>query len=199
MAVAHVRGGGEYGEDWHAGGRLANKHNTIDDFVACATYLVDAGYTTPGKLAGEGTSAGGIVIGGAITKHPERFGAAIVQVGDVNMTRHELGPSGAANIPEFGTAATEDGFQSLYAMDAYLHVQDGVAYPAVLLTTGVHDPRVPPWMPGKLAARLQHATTSGKPVLLRVDYDAGHGLGSTRVQYLDQLADEWSFLLANLK
>ena len=84
-------------------------------------------------------------------------------------------------------------------MDAYLHVQDGVAYPAVLLTTGVHDPRVPPWMPGKMAARLQHATTSGKPVLLRVDYDAGHGLGSTRVQYLDVLADEWAFLLANLK
>nr|HEX4315119.1 prolyl oligopeptidase family serine peptidase [Kofleriaceae bacterium] len=199
IAIAHVRGGGEYGEDWHRGGQLANKQHTIDDFVACAKYLVDQKYTTASKLAGQGTSAGGILIGGAITQHPELFGAALVRVGDVNMTRHERGPSGAANIPEFGTATTEAGFKSLYAMDAYLHVRDGVAYPAVLLTTGAHDPRVPPWMPGKMAARLQHATSSGKPVLLRVDYDAGHGISSTRTQRLDDIADEWAFLLANLR
>jgi prolyl oligopeptidase len=199
VAVAHVRGGGERGEDWHRGGQLANKQHSIDDFVASAQYLIANHYTAASRLGIEGTSAGGVVMGGAITQHPELFAAAIIRVGDVNMTRHEHGASGPANVPEFGTAATADGFKSLYAMDAYQHVRDGVAYPAVLLTTGVNDPRVPSWMPGKMAARLQHATTSGKPVLLRVDYQGGHGFGTTREQYLDEVADDWSFLFDELE
>jgi prolyl oligopeptidase len=194
FATAHVRGGGEYGEDWHQAGKEATKQHTVDDFLACAQYLVDQRYTSPKLLAGQGRSAGGILIGGAITQRPELFRAAVVQVGAVNPLRFETTAGGPANVPEFGTVKTEAGFKGLYAMDPYLHVRDGVAYPAVLFTTGVNDPRVPPWAPAKMAARMQKATTSGHPILLRVDFDAGHGLGSTRAQEEEDYADEWSFL-----
>jgi prolyl oligopeptidase len=195
FAVAHVRGGGEYGEDWHNGGRLLTKPHTIDDFLACAQYLIDHKYTSTAKLAGEGTSAGGITIGGAITRRPDIFAAALIRVGDSDSMRSELMESGPANIPEFGTVKEADGFKALYAMDAYQHVKPDTPYPAVLLTTGVNDPRVAPWQAAKMAARLQASTTSGKPVLLRVDYDAGHGLGSTKSQRDEELADELAFLL----
>jgi prolyl oligopeptidase len=198
FAVAHVRGGGEYGEDWHLGGQKLAKQHTIDDFIAGARYLIEHKYTSPEHLAGEGTSAGGITIGGAITQHPELFGAALIRVGDSDSLRSELMASGPANIPEFGTVKEADGFKALYAMDAYQHVKSGTAYPAVLLTTGVNDPRVAPWQAAKMTARLQASTNSGKPVLLRVDYDAGHGLGSTKSQHDAELADELAFLLWQL-
>ncbi len=194
-AVAHVRGGGEYGEDWHNAGRKLTKQHTIDDFIACAQYLIENRYTSPAKLAGEGTSAGGITIGGAVTQRPDLFVAALIRVGDSDSMRSELMESGPANIPEFGTVKEADGFKALYAMDAYQHVKLDTAYPAVLLTTGVNDPRVAPWQAAKMAARLQASTNSGKPVLLRVDYDAGHGLGSTKSQRDVEFADESSFLL----
>ena len=194
FAIAHVRGGGEFGEDWHRGGQKLTKQNTIDDFVSCAQYLVENKYTSPARLAGVGKSAGGITIGGAITQRPEMFGAALIRVGDSNALRSELMASGPANIPEFGTSKDADGFKALYAMDAYHHVKPETAYPAVLLTTGANDPRVAPWQSAKMTARLQASTTSGKPVLLRVDYDAGHGLGSTRSQRNAELADEMAFL-----
>jgi prolyl oligopeptidase len=192
-AVAHVRGGGEYGEDWHNAGRLLTKQHTVDDFLASAQYLIDNKYTSTAKLAGEGTSAGGITIGGAITQRPELFAAALIRVGDSDSLRSELMASGPANIPEFGTVKEPDGFKALYAMDAYQHVKP-TAYPAVLLTTGVNDPRVAPWQAAKMAARLQASTNSSKPVLLRVDYDAGHGMGSTKSQRDVELADELAFL-----
>ena len=195
IAFAHVRGGGEYGEDWHLQGKLSTKQHTIDDFIACAEYLIDKKYASPKTLAGEGTSAGGITIGGAITQRPDLFGAALIRVGDSNALRSETMESGPANVPEFGTVKTEEGFKALYAMDAYQHVKPGAAYPAVLLTTGANDPRVAPWQAAKMAARLQASTSSGKPILLRVDYDAGHGLGSTKSQRDEELADEDSFLL----
>jgi prolyl oligopeptidase len=194
-AWAHPRGGGELGEDWHKGGEKLTKPNTWRDFIACAQYLIDNHYTSPAKLAGEGTSAGGITIGRAITERPDLFAAALDRVGMSNAVRSENTPNGPPNIPEFGTVATQEGFEDLYAMDAYLHVRDGVRYPAVLVTTGWNDPRVASWEPGKMAARLQAATASGKPVLLRVDYDAGHGMGSTKLQNEEQMADEWSFLM----
>jgi prolyl oligopeptidase len=193
-AISHVRGGGEYGEDWHTGGQKLTKQHTIDDFLAAAQYLIEHKYTSPAKLVGEGTSAGGITIGGAITQRPDLFAAAFVRVGDSDSMRSELMASGPANIPEFGTVKDPDGFKGLYAMDAYQHVKPN-AYPAVLLTTGVNDPRVAPWQAAKMTARLQASTTSGKPVLLRVDYDAGHGLGSTKTQRDVELADELAFLL----
>src|SRR5712692_9538999 len=142
-AAAHVRGGGEYGEDWHVAGQKLTKQHTIDDFIAGAQYLIDTKNTSPAKLAGEGTSAGGITIGGAITQRPDLFAVALIRVGDSDALRSELMESGPANIPEFGTVKEPDGFKALYAMDAYQHVKPN-AYPAVLLTTWVNDPRVAP-------------------------------------------------------
>jgi prolyl oligopeptidase len=193
-AVCHVRGGGEYGEEWHQAGKGATKPNTWLDFIACAQYLIDKKYTSPAHLAGEGASAGGIPIGRAITEKPDLFGAAIIDYGGVDMLRIDTTSNGAANTLEFGSTKTEEGFKGLYAMSPLQHVRDGTAYPAVLLTTGINDPRVNPWQPGKLAARLQAATTSGKPVLLYVDYGGGHG-GSTEQQYQEDRANCWSFLL----
>lgn len=199
IAVGHIRGGGEYGEDWHNGGRKATKENTISDFIACAQYLVDKGYTSPQHLAGEGTSAGGITIGGAITERPDLFGAALDNVGMSDDLRAELQINGPANIPEFGTVKNEDDFHHLLAISAYHRIKDRTAYPAVLLTTGVNDPRVDPWQMNKMTARLQAATSSGKPVLLRVDYDAGHGgIGATKTQHTNLLTDQFSFLLWQL-
>ena len=194
FAEAHVRGGGEYGEDWHKWGQKLTKPNTWRDFIACAQYLIDHKYTSPARLAGEGTSAGGITIGRAFTERPDLFAAALDRVGVSNAVRQEFSPNGPPNIPEFGSVETQPGFEDLYAMDAYLHVRDGVKYPAVLVTTGWNDPRVASWEPGKIAARLQAATASGKPVLLRVEYAAGHGMGSTKSQLEEEMADSWSFL-----
>jgi prolyl oligopeptidase len=198
LAYSHIRGGGEYGEDWHKAGMKLTKQHSIDDFIACARYLIAKGYTSPAHLAGTGASAGGIVVGGALTQHPELFGAMIDEVGVSDALRSELEPNGPPNIPEFGSFTTPEGFNALYAMDAYLHVKDGTRYPAVLLTTGINDPRVASWEPAKMAARLQAATSSGKPILLRVDYDAGHGIGSTKAQEDELLADEDAFLLWQL-
>lgn len=197
-AFAHVRGGGEYGEDWHQAGQKLTKQHTIDDFIASGEYLIEHKYTTAAHLAGEGTSAGGITIGRAITERPELFGAALIRVGDANALRAETQVSGPANIPEFGTVTEPDGFKALFAMDAYQHVKANTPYPAVLLTTGVNDPRVAPWEAAKMTARLQAATSSGKPILLRVDYDAGHGMGSTKSQHDIELADEVAFLFWQL-
>ncbi|HEV3088267.1 MAG TPA: prolyl oligopeptidase family serine peptidase [Candidatus Elarobacter sp.] len=198
-AECHPRGGGEYGEDWHFGAHIATKQRTIDDFIGCARYLIDHKYTQPAKLAGQGTSAGGVTIGNAIVQHPELFAAALDVVGDTNAVRDEFAEGGPANIPEFGTITNKTGWDALYATDAYLHVKDHTPYPAVLAVTGANDPRVAPWIVGKFAARLQAATSSGKPVLLRVDYDAGHGfLGSSRVQGQQLATDEYSFLLWQL-
>ena len=194
-ATCHVRGGGEYGEDWHLAGKGATKPNTWLDFIACAQYLVDKKYTSTARMAGTGASAGGILIGRAITERPDLFGAAIIDVGMLDPLRGETSANGETNIPEFGTAKTEEGFRNLYAMSSYLHVKDRTSYPAVLLTTGINDPRVDPWLPGKMTARLQAATSSGKPVLLRVDFGGGHGGGSGEGQQQAATADRWSFLL----
>jgi prolyl oligopeptidase len=194
-AIVHARGGGEYGERWHNAGRKATKQHTIDDMLAAAHYLIDNGYTSPEHLAVRGTSAGGISVGGALTQDPELFAAAIDNVGCTNMLRFQNTQGGAANVPEFGDVNDPDGFRALYAMSAYHHVQDQTKYPAVMGVTGINDPRVPSWIIAEMVARLQTATASDKPVLLRVDFDAGHGLGSSRVQREEQTADEWGFIL----
>jgi prolyl oligopeptidase len=195
LAVAHVRGGGEYGEDWHRGGQKLTKLNTVFDYIACAEYLIAGHYTAPRYLSGQGTSAGGILIGGAITWRPDLFAAAVDNVGMTDALRFELTPNGPSNTGEFGSVKTEQGFHGLYAMSAYAHVRDGTAYPAVLLHTGANDPRVEPWIIAKMAARLQAASSSGKPILLDVDYDAGHGIGSRREQSRRLWADEMAFAL----
>jgi prolyl oligopeptidase len=189
--VAHVRGGGAFGEEWHIAGQKLNKPNTWKDLIACAQWLIAHRYTETPKLGINGGSAGGITVGRAMTERPDLFGAVVGDVGMFNAVRAETDSNGVPNISEFGTVTDPDGFKGLYQMDAYLHVQDGVKYPPTLLTTGINDPRVPPWMPGKFAARLQQV---GAPlVLLRVDYEAGHGIGSTREQVLEEYADTMAF------
>jgi prolyl oligopeptidase len=194
-AVAHLRGGGELGAEWHAAGTGLRKETTITDFIDCAEYLVREGWTRPGRLAGEGGSAGGIPSGGALVRRPDLWAAMVMQVPLTNALRAELTPNGPINVPEFGSVSTEEGLRSLLIIDSYLRVRDGVDYPAVLLTTGMNDPRVAVWQPAKMAARLQAATASGAPVLLRIEEQGGHGFGGTRAQRDELLADILAFLL----
>ena len=189
-----VRGGGELGEAWRLGGKDANKPNTWRDAIACGEALIAAGYTTKAQLAITGTSAGGIMVGRAATERPDLFVAAISRVGDSNALRSETMVSGPANVPEFGTVKDPDGFRNLYEMDAYQHVQDGVKYPAWLLTTGLTDPRVAPWEAAKMTARLE-AAGGPNPVLLRIEEQAGHGLGTTRTVRDAEEADIAAFVL----
>ncbi len=194
FAVAHVRGGGELGEDWHLAGQKLNKPNTWRDMIAAAHYLIAAKYTSSAKLGIIGGSAGGITVGRFLTEQPALAAVVIDQVGVSNATRSEFSPNGPPNIPEFGTVTDQEGFKGLYEMDAYLHVKDGTAYPSVLLTTGLNDPRVSSWEPTKMTARLQAATSSKNPVLLRIETDAGHGIGSTLGQRDRETADTLAFL-----
>jgi prolyl oligopeptidase len=195
-AVAHVRGGGEYGEEWHLAGKGANKPKTVSDFVDCAKWLIAKGYTSPAKLGARGGSAGGITMGGAITDAPQLFAAILDEIPVSDQLRIETTPNGPPNVPEFGSVKTEQGFKNLFATSAMHHVVKGGKYPAVMLTTGINDPRVDPWQAAKMAATLQDASASGKPILLRVDYEGGHGLiGGGRAQAVALTADEYSFLL----
>jgi prolyl oligopeptidase len=187
--VCHVRGGGELGEAWRLGGKDANKHNTWGDLIACGDYLVAQGITTKSKLFILGGSAGGITVGRAITDRPDLFAGAIDVVPAGNTLRSEFSPNGPPNIPEFGTITTRAGFSNLYDMDTIQHIKKDVQYPAVIVQTGLNDPRVSPWEPAKVVAALQ-ASGSANPVLLRVDEAAGHGIGSNKSQ-TDALAADW--------
>lgn len=195
VGYANVRGGGEYGRAWHKAGQLMNKPNTWRDLIAVCEELCAKGYTSPQRLAIGGTSAGGITVGRALTERPELFAAVVDRVGWSNPLRYVAEPNGYGEEPEWGAIRERAGYQALKLIDSYQAVKDGVAYPAVLLTTGVTDPRVGPFHVGKMTARLQAATSSGKPVLLRVDFDAGHGVGSTRAQQDRETADIYAFLL----
>lgn len=194
-AACHVRGGGAYGEPWHLAGKGPTKPNTWRDFIACAQYLIAHKYTSPAHLAGMGISAGGITVGRAITTRPDLFAAAIDWTGVADMLRFETTATGEANIPEFGSMNTKAGFEALYAMSPYAHIKAGTRYPAVLLMTGMNDPYVVPWQLAKMAARLQAATSSDRPVLLRIDYAGGHStFDQTKAQREEALADISSFL-----
>ena len=196
---AGVRGGGEYGEEWHSAGKQKTKPNTWKDFIACAEYLMSERYTSPQHLGIKGGSAGGITVSNSIAERPELFKAAIIVNGMTNTLRYETTANGPGNVPQFGSVKTEEGFRALLEMDGYLKIKDGVKYPAVLLITGINDPRVDSWNAAKMAARLQAASISGRSVLLRVDYDAGHGVGSTKEQFNKKLADEYAFLFQQLR
>jgi prolyl oligopeptidase len=195
LAIAHVRGGGIFGKAWHHAGRKATKPNTWKDLIACGEYLVAEGYTSPEKLAARGGSAGGILAGRSITERPDLFVAAHIAVGCTDMLRFETTKNGPPNIPEFGSLADPEEFRGLLAMSTLHQIVDKTPYPAVLLTHGINDPRVEPWQSFKTAARLQAATSSGRPVLLRIDDEAGHGIGSTRSQRHAELADVFAFVL----
>ncbi|HJS50292.1 MAG TPA: prolyl oligopeptidase family serine peptidase [Pyrinomonadaceae bacterium] len=199
LAFAHVRGGGELGEAWHQAGSKDKKPNTWLDFIACAQYLIDRKYTSSARLAGGGVSAGGILIGRSITEKPDLFAAATISVATTDMLRAEYQMNGPANVVEFGTTKEKRGFEQLYEMSAYHHVREGVRYPAVLISTGMRDTNVDVWQPAKMAARMQAASNGGRPVLLRIDPNAGHDeYGSTRPQMQELRADQLTFLLWHL-
>lgn len=192
----HVRGGGYYGDAWHRGGQKETKPNTWLDFIACAEHLVREGYTRPERLFAVGGSAGGITVGRAITERPDLFAAAVISNGVLDHVRSEASPIGQANIPEFGSVASEKEFRGLLAMSAYHHVRPGTAYPAVLLMTGLSDIRVPPWHSGKMIAALQ-AASSARPALLRVEESGGHVSGAVPADARGLLqADLYAFLMA---
>lgn len=196
VAFAHVRGGGELGERWHVAGQKATKHNTWEDFIACGHYLVNKGYTSTAHLGAFSGSAGGITVGRSITTEPGLFAAAVDAVPSSDMMRTETESNGPTNTPEFGSVATKEGADALHAMSTYHHIAPGTPYPAVLVTAGANDPRVEPWQGAKTAAALQAATSSGKPVLLRVNFDAGHSADSA-AQVKDDWTDYFTFLLWN--
>lgn len=196
VGYANVRGGGEFGREWHRAGKLENKPNTWRDLIAVSEDLVANKYTAPAHLAIGGRSAGGIPMGRAMEERPDLFAAVVSGVGWHNPLRYVAEQNGYAEEPEWGAISDPAGFKALKSIDSYQQVVDGTKYPAVLLTTGVTDPRVAPFHPAKMAARLQAATASGKPVLLRVDFDAGHGMGSTRAQQDAEAADTYAFILA---
>ena len=198
VGYADVRGGGEYGREWHKAGQLANKPNTWRDLIAVCEELIAKQYTSSKHLAIGGRSAGGITVGRAMTERPELFAAVIDGVGWSNPLRYVVEQDGYGEEPEWGAIADPAGYRALKMIDSYQSVKDHTPYPAVLLTTGVTDPRVAPFHVAKMTARLQAATTSGKPILLRVDYDAGHGIGSTRAQQDREAADTYAFLLWRL-
>jgi prolyl oligopeptidase len=194
IAITHVRGGGEKGESWHKAGMKATKPNTWKDFIACAEYLINNKYTSNKKLIGAGTSAGGILIGRAITERPDLFAVAMVNVGMTNTLRFGTMPNGDNNIPEFGSIKIEEEAKWLLEMDAQTKVQKGVHYPAVLVSTGMNDPRVLSWVPAKFAAVLQNSSASGKPVLFYVDYNGGHGAADMDAAF-KQISDTFAFAL----
>ena len=195
LAYANVRGSGALGDAWHRAGFKATKANTWKDGIACARWLISERYTSAKTLGIWGGSAGGIFVGRAVTSEPELFAAAIFDVGVMDAVRSEESANGITNISEFGSWRNADEFKSLLEMSTYHQIRDGTPYPAVLLIHGLNDPRVDVWHSAKAAARLQAATTSGKPILLRLDDQAGHGIGSTALQGYSKLADIYSFLL----
>ncbi|HLK68832.1 MAG TPA: prolyl oligopeptidase family serine peptidase [Bryobacteraceae bacterium] len=197
--VANLRGGGEFGESWHEQGALTKKQNVFDDFIACAEYLIKNKYTSPEKLAIEGGSNGGLLMGAAMTQRPELFRAVVARVGIYDMLRVETFPNGAFNVTEFGTVKEGEQFRALYGYSPYHHVKDGTDYPAVLFLTGDNDGRVDPMNSRKMTARLQAATHSGRPIFLRTSSASGHGIGTALNERIEQEADVYAFLFDQLK
>jgi prolyl oligopeptidase len=196
--VANVRGGGEFGEEWHKAGNLTKKQNVFDDFAAAAEYLLKEKYTRPEKLAIQGGSNGGLLMGAMITQHPDLFRAVVSSVGIYDMLRVELAPNGAFNVTEFGTVKNPEQFRALYAYSPYHHVVDGTKYPAVLMMTGANDGRVAPYHSRKMTARLIAANKADNPILLRTSSSAGHGIGTALSERIKQSADIYAFLFAQL-
>src|SRR5438874_2109865 len=197
--VANIRGGGEFGEEWHKAGNLTKKQNVFDDFAAAAQYLINEKWTRPEKLAILGGSNGGLLMGAMFTQHPDLVRAVVSAVGIYDMLRVELAPNGAFNVTEFGTVKDPDQFKALYAYSPYHHVADGTNYPSILFMTGANDGRVAPYHSRKMVARLDEANKSSNPILLRASSSAGHGQGTALSERIKQLADIYSFLFAQLR
>jgi prolyl oligopeptidase len=197
LALAGLRGGGEYGEEWHEAGKLTRKQNVFDDFAACAKWLIDNKYTRSSKLAVQGGSNGGLLMGAFFTQHPGLARAVVTSVGLYDMLRSERSPNGEFNITEFGSVKDQAQFQALHAYSPYHRVQDGVQYPAILLITGANDARVDPANSRKMTARLQ-ASGTRRPVLLRTSAETGHGIGTSLSKRIEEVVDVYAFLFSEL-
>jgi len=197
-AVANIRGGAEYGERWHVEGNLTHKQNVFDDFDAAAEHMIEAGYTRHDRLVLMGGSNGGLLMGAMVTQHPALARAVVSAVGIYDMVRVELDPNGSFNTTEFGTVKDPDQFRALFAYSPYHHVEAGTAYPSILMMTGATDGRVNPLHSRKMAAALQAATSSDRPILLRTDRKSGHGQGSSLATRIEEQTDQLTFLFDQL-
>jgi len=197
-AVANLRGGGEYGEEWHRQGNLLNKQNVFDDFKAAIDHLVEKKYTNPQRLGILGGSNGGLLMGATMTQHPTAVKVVVSFVGIYDMLRVELSPNGAFNVTEFGTVKDPEQFKALHAYSPYHQVEDETPYPPTLMLTGANDPRVDPMQSRKMTARLQAANSSGSPILLRTSADTGHGGGTPLEERIAQYVDVFAFYFHHL-
>jgi prolyl oligopeptidase len=197
FAIAHVRGGGDRGRLWYDAGKLLAKKNSFTDFIASAEALIDQRWTSKERLAVEGGSAGGLLVYGTLVHYPDFMKAAVAHVGYGDVLRTELAPNGEFNTTEFGTVKDSVQFRGMSSYSPYHHVKDGRTYPSVLALTGVNDPRVPAWETFKMVARLE-ASGSKNPVLMRVSYDSGHGIGTALSERDQQTADVMMFLFDRL-
>jgi prolyl oligopeptidase len=197
FAMPNLRGGGEYGEEWHQAGMLNKKQNVFDDFIAAAEYLMDRGYTRKEKLAIAGGSNGGLLVGAAMTQRPDLFAVAFPAVGVMDMLRYHKFTVGKGWIPEYGSSDNPEDFPNLLSYSPLHNLKPGTAYPATLITTADHDDRVVPAHSFKFAAQLQKYQIGDNPVLIRIDTDAGHGAGKPISKVIEEQADIWSFFFYN--
>ena len=198
FAMANLRGGGEYGEEWHRAGTKLQKQNVFDDFVAAAEWLIESGHTKPEKLAIQGGSNGGLLVGAVMTQRPELFGACLPAVGVMDMLRFHKFTAGRFWVDDYGSADNAEEFQTLLSYSPYHNLREGVHYPATLITTADTDDRVVPGHSFKFAAALQLAQTGPAPVLIRIETHAGHGAGKPTEKIIEEIADQWAFLVKNL-
>jgi prolyl oligopeptidase len=198
LAVANLRGGGEYGEDWHQAGMLHNKQNVFNDFIACAEHLIQAGVTSPARLAIHGRSNGGLLVGAVLAQRPDLFGAALPAVGVMDMLRFHKFTIGWAWVSDYGSAEDPQQFKTLLAYSPLHNLRPGMSYPATLVTTGDHDDRVVPGHSFKFTAALQTAQSGPAPILIRIQTRAGHGFGKPTAILIEEFSDQWAFLAHNL-
>ena len=198
FAMAHLRGGGEYGEKWHRAGTKLKKQNVFDDFIAAAEWLIESKYTSTPKLAIQGGSNGGLLVGACMTQRPDLFGACLPAVGVMDMLRFHKFTAGRFWVDDYGSSDNEDEFKALIKFSPYHNLKDGVKYPATMVTTADTDDRVVPGHSFKFAARLQKAHAGDAPVLIRIETKAGHGAGKPTAKIIEELTDAWAFLVKNL-
>ena len=198
LAVANLRGGGEYGESWHQAGKLERKQNVFDDFIAAAEHLIAKQYTSTPKLAIMGGSNGGLLVGAVLNQRPDLFGAALPAVGVMDMLRYQKFTAGRFWVDEYGSSDDKDQFQTLLKYSPYHNVKPGTTFPPVLVTTADTDDRVVPMHSFKYAAALQRAQVGKAPTLIRIETRAGHGAGTPTSKQIEQVADKWAFLVHEL-
>jgi prolyl oligopeptidase len=198
-AVANLRGGGEYGKEWHENGRKLKKQNVFDDFIAAAEYLIKEKYTSPEKLAVKGGSNGGLLVGAVMTQRPDLFGACLPHVGVMDMLRFHKFTAGRFWVDDYGSPDKEEDFKALFAYSPYHNLKRGTKYPPTMVITADTDDRVVPGHSFKFAAQLQYCQSGDAPVLARIETRAGHGAGKPTKKVIEELADEYAFLVKNLQ